>query len=63
MLDVMEPRSNEWERALLGKNVQLYSNVLSTIFRPLYYSIHSLRGRRKKGRGEGEREKGRERLL
>ena len=41
MLDAMEPRSNEWERALLGKYVQLYSNVLSSIFRPLYYSIHS----------------------
>ena len=28
-----------------------------------HYTKHSLRGRRKKGRGEGEREKGRERLL
>ena len=41
LLDVMWPLSNEWERAVLRKNVQLYSNVLSTTSRPLHYSIHS----------------------
>ena len=27
LLDVMWPRSNQWERALLEKNFQLYNNI------------------------------------
>ena len=29
LLDVMWPRSNQWERALLGKSIQLYNNKKS----------------------------------